>query len=145
MIIALKNLAPADKGYVPEYGQRSILVVDDDASVLTLIETVLVGAGYRVLTTDDGREALRRLEQTAVDLVILDIFMPDHDGIETLGEIRRKHPGLPVLVISGADAGSSYLRAAMAFGATTTMGKPFSFDELIETVGGLVGDRHGEP
>lgn len=117
----------------------SILVVDDDDSILALVDAVLGDAGYRVLTTENGREALRQLDLLAIDLVLLDIVMPDKDGIETVQEIRRQYPNLPVVVMSGSGPSSTYLRMAQKLGATEILPKPFAIDELVALVDRLAG------
>jgi DNA-binding NtrC family response regulator len=123
----------------------SILVVDDDDSMLALVDAVLSDAGYHVLKTENGREALRQVDLLAIDLVLLDIIMPDQDGIETVQEIRRQHPDLPVVVMSGSGPASTYLRIAQKLGATEILPKPFAIDVLLLIVNRLVGGRRAEP
>src|SRR5688500_2205173 len=96
-----------------------ILVVDDDKLVRTSIGTTLVDGGHHVVTGEDGRAAIAALRREPVDLVVLDILMPDREGIETLREIRTNWPHVPVLMISGGDQSgwSDALMLAEAFGA----------------------------
>ncbi|MEE2676999.1 MAG: histidine kinase N-terminal 7TM domain-containing protein [Myxococcota bacterium] len=88
----------------PGFGGRTVLVVDDEPSVRSVLSKRLQGAGFGVLTASSGEEALTLLEQGeagSVDLVILDITMPGLSGIETHARLRSAYPGLPVLLSSG--------------------------------------------
>ena len=80
-----------------------ILVMDDDADVRRSLERVLVSRGHQVLLAADGGEGLRTWRERGADLVLLDIHMPNTDGIEVLVQLRGKAPRLPVIVISGGD------------------------------------------
>lgn len=79
---------------------KRILVADDEMSIRLLYSEELREEGYEVLTAANGREALEIVEKEPVDLVILDIKMPEMSGIEVLRQIKEKHPHLPVLLSS---------------------------------------------
>jgi CheY-like chemotaxis protein len=82
--------------------KRRILVVDDEPEVLRLLEGTLTEAGYEVITASDGAEAVRRWrELNGGDLVILDILMPQKDGLETIIELKTHSPGVPIIAMSG--------------------------------------------
>jgi PAS domain S-box-containing protein len=91
--------APAQDGALR--GLR-ILVVDDDLGVCQSLRDVLSKEGCEVLVASGGREALERLEQHAVDLVLSDVVMPDLDGYELFQEVRRRHPELPVVLMTAS-------------------------------------------
>ncbi len=118
-----------------------ILIVDDDPSIRGFIRLYLEEAGHGVLEAEDGKACMRLFAGNAVDLVILDIFMPEKDGIETIQEIRDKNPDCKVLAISGGSVkmGMGFLHHAKAFGANEILVKPFSEDELLGAVGRLLG------
>ena len=78
-----------------------ILIIDDDQMICTIFKRYLEGQGYRVECAIDGRDGLRQLEGEPPDLVITDIMMPDVDGLEVVLTMREKHPGTPVIAISG--------------------------------------------
>jgi CheY-like chemotaxis protein len=90
----------------------TILIVDDEESVLKLLRTILTHAGYAVIEAANGRQALEKLAQPPrVDLMITDIVMPEQEGLEMLRALRRQRPDLKVIAISGA-YGGEYLEAA---------------------------------
>lgn len=117
-------------------GTHRILVVDDEADVRELVKDVLESNGYFVVTAENGRDAMRRLQTHPVDLVVIDLIMPEREGIETIQALRRDHPKLPILAISGSVG--PYLEAARLLGANASLNKPFSVDRLADTVAGLV-------
>jgi CheY-like chemotaxis protein len=122
-----------------------LLVIDDDDAVLRSLERILDRAGYQVTTVGDGREALRRLQAEAPDLVITDVFMPEMDGIEFLLQVRELHPELPILVISGGGFAPAdfVLEDASQLGADAILPKPFEQDQVLERVARLLADSDG--
>jgi CheY-like chemotaxis protein len=123
----------------------SILIIDDDPAVRTTIKLVLEREGHAVTTAADGLAGIKALKSGGFDLLIVDIFMPGMDGIETLGEVRKHHPGLPVIVISGTslgDAGTGrpdFLAMAVKLGAVRSVQKPFKPRDMIQTVQECLG------
>lgn len=113
--------------------KNTILLVDDDASVRSTISAVLGDEGFEVLTAEDGLEGLKRLDEALPDLVLLDVWMPEIDGIEVLSRIRAKHETLPVIVISGHGNVETAVRATR-LGAADFIEKPFSIDGLLSAV-----------
>ncbi len=81
---------------------KNLLVADDDANIRTLLRYVLTKEGYRVLEARDGLEAIRLLEETAVDLAVIDIMMPGADGYELCAWIRQ-HADIPVIMLTARD------------------------------------------
>ncbi|HLA61423.1 MAG TPA: response regulator, partial [Nitrospiraceae bacterium] len=79
----------------------SILVVDDEDQIRKLIRETLEQAGYHVTEAHDGKEALQQYRLTPADLVIMDILMPDQDGLETTITLRREFPNVKVIAITG--------------------------------------------
>jgi UDP-3-O-[3-hydroxymyristoyl] N-acetylglucosamine deacetylase len=120
---------------------ETILVVDDDARVRESIGGVLRDEGYVVLTADDGREAIDVVDERRPDLVLLDVWMPDLDGIEVLARIKRSHPRLPVIVLSGHGNVEIAVKATR-MGAVDFIEKPFSIDGLLSSIGRAL-DPHG--
>jgi CheY-like chemotaxis protein len=109
---------------------RRVLVVDDDPQLLDLLQSLLEGLGFEVLTAADGRAALAAVTASAPDLLITDLVMPDMEGIQLLREISRTQRGVRTIVMSGNAVGMNFLDAAQRFGARATLRKPFSLDEL---------------
>lgn len=113
-----------------------ILLVDDDTLVRDSLAIALESAGYVVVTAANGDEGLVALTDQRFDAVILDMLMPEREGIETIREIRKTDQLLPVLAISGGDktGWSDFLRMASVLGATDTLAKPFTASELLRRV-----------
>jgi CheY-like chemotaxis protein len=118
-----------------------ILVIDDLAAVRATWRDILEDVGHDVLDAANGDKALSLLSQGPVDLVITDICMPDKDGIETIMEIRRVCPDVPIIAVSGyaKDPTSLYLRIAEHLGADAVLCKPVEAEELVATVSRILG------
>jgi CheY-like chemotaxis protein len=118
----------------------SILVIDDDPAVRMTIKLVLEREGHAVAVAADGLAGLRTLDGGGIDLLIVDIFMPGMDGIETIREVRKRRPDLPVIVMSGTSLDGSgvqapdYLAMAVKLGAVRSVQKPFKPRDMIRTV-----------
>ena len=106
-----------------------ILVVDDEQKVLKSIVDILRDEGYRVTGVGDGHEALRAIQKTPPDLVILDIWMRGIDGLETLEAIKRLHQELPVIMISGHGTIETAVKATK-LGAYDYLEKPLDLDKV---------------
>lgn len=117
---------------------ETILVVDDDARVTRSVETVLRDEGFTVVVATGGEEALRVVESTTPALVLLDVWMPDLDGIEVLRRLRERRPGLPVVVISGHGTVDLAVKATR-LGAVDFIEKPFSIEGLLGVVKRALG------
>jgi DNA-binding NtrC family response regulator len=113
-----------------------ILVVDDDALMRGLLAEWLSEAGYRVRQAESGTCALQMLRSRPARLLITDMDMPGHDGVQTLGEARRLSPSLAAIAISGGTRSGRTNWAAMArqVGAAKTLAKPFARQELLAAV-----------
>ena len=111
---------------------QSILIVDDEPTARTLLRLILVRAGFNVVEATNGREALARLEETAVDLVLLDVMMPGIDGIEVCEKIRanEKTAVVPVLLLS-AKTDALSIRRGLSAGADKYLTKPISPNILL--------------
>jgi CheY-like chemotaxis protein len=111
----------------------TILVVDDEPGVRKLLRNVLAGVGYEVLEAENGKEAEHQIEACGIDLAIIDLAMPEQDGIETIRALRRVRPQLKVIAMSGVFAGP-LLQAAEFLGAQASLAKPIRPDELLDAV-----------
>jgi PAS domain S-box-containing protein len=111
----------------------SILVVDDDDAVRGLLQQTLADAGYQVLSARDGRAGMQLAAEHEFDLVLTDLIMPDQEGIETIRQLRRDHPGVRIVAMSGAFDGV-YLKTAELLGAHVTLRKPIEPRELLRVV-----------
>ena len=112
----------------------NILLVDDSASILHMLEQWLVAAGHRVTSRSSGLHIGRLLRTTSFDLVITDIYMPDVDGLQLLCLLRKESPKLPCIAMSSADGDLNFLGAAKQLGAVATLRKPFNEETLCAAV-----------
>ena len=111
----------------------SILVVDDEAEIREGLETLLTSDGYSVASAETGAAGLTKLEEQPFDLLLLDVSLPDRNGIELLHEIHRRDPSLSVILIT-AYGSIDMARAAFKGGAQDYITKPWSNDELLAQV-----------
>ncbi len=120
----------------------NILVVDDSADNVFLIQTILEEEGYTISTAEDGPSALANLEQNPADLVLLDIMMPGMDGFEVTRRIRQnsKLPFIPILLITAHDSPS--VAQGLDIGADDFIRKPVEVDELLARVRSLLRLKH---
>lgn len=109
-----------------------ILVVDDDEMLLLFLERILAADGHRVCSAKDGAAALRAAREQ-VSLVLLDLNLPDGDGLEILRHLRSEHATLPILVLTARSRTQGVL-PALASGADDCLTKPFSYLELLARV-----------
>jgi two-component system, NtrC family, nitrogen regulation response regulator NtrX len=110
-----------------------VLVVDDEAAIRRSLAGILADEGYDAALAEDGERALAVVRERTPDLVLLDIAMPGRDGIEILEELRRAHPALPVVMMSGHGTIETAVRATQ-LGAFDFIEKPLSLDKLLLTV-----------
>ena len=111
----------------------SVLVIDDEMNIRKTLEGVLSDDGYRVLQAEDGARGLEVLSRSFVDAVLLDVWMPDMDGLETLKRIREVYPILPVIMISGHGTIDTAVKA-VKMGAFDFIEKPISLTKLLITL-----------
>ncbi len=117
------------------------LVVDDNETLRGMLVALLTREGYTVLEAADGFAALEVLKKEDVDIAIIDIIMPEKDGIETIREVKALYPDLGIIAISG---GSPNVKAdlsldlAKKLGAQEIIKKPFSRKEILEAIAKLV-------
>jgi CheY-like chemotaxis protein len=113
----------------------SVLVVDDEDQVRQLIRETLEQAGYDVQEARDGKEGLERYRAKPADLVIMDILMPDQDGLESIMTLRREFPAARVIAITGGSdmiGILNFLDVAKMLGARRTLQKPFEMKTLLD-------------
>ena len=111
----------------------SILVVDDEAEIREGLEILLTSEDFRVTLAPNAQTGLELLEQSPYDLILLDVSLPDRNGIELLRDIRSRDPHLPVILIT-AYGSIDMARAAFKSGAQDYITKPWSNDELVSQV-----------
>jgi two-component system nitrogen regulation response regulator NtrX len=112
---------------------EEILVVDDEKNIRSALEGILKDEGYRVRVGGTGEELLRQVQQGAPDLIILDVWLPGMDGLQALGELRRTHEELPVIMISGHSTIETAVKATK-LGAYDFIEKPLSLEKTVLAV-----------
>ena len=118
-----------------------ILVIDDDRNVLATIKLLLEREAHDVVASPDSRTGLDLFEASSFDLLIVDIFMPGMDGIETMKLVHQRRPEMPVVVISGqefrtaSERAPDFLLMATRLGAVSSVQKPFRPRDLLSAVG----------
>lgn len=117
-----------------------VLLVDDETDYLEITAKRLTRRGYEVMTASDCRSGLASLAGSAVDVVVLDLMLPDMDGNDCLKELRKDHPDLGVIMLTGHASVHTGL-TCLENGANDYCLKPVSLDELVEKIEIVYRDR----
>lgn len=121
----------------------SLLIVDDEPSILQSLGGLLSDEGFEVTTAANGYEALKIIDEESPDLVLLDIWMPGIDGIETLKEIKKENPNIQVIIITGHGTIETAVKATK-LGAYDLIEKPLSIDKVIVAINNALNFRRLE-
>ncbi|HWF78614.1 MAG TPA: response regulator [Caulobacteraceae bacterium] len=119
-----------------------VLVIDDDPLFREIARELLIQAGYDVALAENGAEAARLAPLPRPDLAVVDMLMPERDGIETIRDLRGRWPGVKLVAVSAGSRGLApnlLLRAATAMGADAALQKPVDHAVLLKLVGELLG------
>ena len=106
-----------------------ILIVDDEPAIRRLLESIVARGGHEAVLAETGRQAIAAVAAGQADAVLLDLGLPDLDGLEVIGAIRARH-ALPIIVVTAREATSEKI-AALDLGADDYVTKPFDADELL--------------
>jgi DNA-binding response OmpR family regulator len=118
-----------------------ILLMDDDDVLRGALRVVLEAAGYEVVEAKDGEAGLRFQREQGADLVLVDIFMPERDGLEVIRALRAETPPPKIVAMSGGGkTGQVDVLQAAAFGASGTLRKPFEPHALLTAIRAQLGD-----
>ena len=117
--------------------KAKILVIDDEEGAVRVLTQILTHAGYEVTSAQSGKQGVFLQRDTPADLIVMDIFMPDLNGIEAIQRLKKSYPNTPIIAISGGTtvAGRDCLELAKEKGADYTFRKPFKMTDFVETVG----------
>jgi DNA-binding NtrC family response regulator len=120
--------------------QHTILVVDDDLNVLEVIKARLTFAGYKTITAASAQEALDKLKEAVVDLIVSDIKMPGMNGLELFEKVHSIHPALPVIFLTAHGTIPDAIKAVKA-GAYDYLTKPFDGHELLDKISEVISRK----
>ena len=124
--------------------RQRILVVDDDPSLAEMLTIVLRNEGFDTAVIADGSQALTAVRELRPDLVLLDLMLPEIDGLEACRRIRDDHPSVPVIMLTARDDEASRV-TGLEMGADDYVTKPFSGRELVARVKAVLRRVQGEP
>ena len=119
-----------------------VLVIDDDPLFREITRELLAQAGYEVSLAENGADAARIAAEPAPDLAVVDMLMPERDGIETIGDLQGRWPKIKVIAVSAGARNLEpdlLLRAALALGADATLPKPLERESFVALVAQLLG------
>lgn len=113
-----------------------ILVIDDEQLARFTMREILESAGHGVVEAKNGAEGIAFQRAHPFDVIITDIIMPEKEGVQTIIELRRDFPTLPIVAVSGGGRmrNLDFLKVAEQYGAKKILSKPFSVDELLTVV-----------
>jgi two-component system OmpR family response regulator/two-component system response regulator MprA len=124
--------------------EHHLLLVEDEPDVASFVQQGLEEEGYDVSWVETGQRALEYIRQTSIDLVLLDIRLPDLSGLEVCERLRLHRPELPVMMLTALDAVEDRVRGLRA-GADDYLPKPFAFDELVARIEALLRRTNQPP
>ena len=111
-----------------------ILIIDDDTYLRTTLEKALKTANHEIVLAADGHEGIEKHRAEPVDLIITDLFMPGKEGLETIQQLRKDFPKVPIIAMSGGDMSGNMLTIASKLGAAKVLQKPFAAEQLLNAI-----------
>ncbi len=138
-VIARNKLNDAE----PDAISGSVLIIDDEAGIRESLETLLEMEGYEVETVSTGQQGLNRVGQRTFDLILLDLALPDRNGLDILAELRAQDPGVSVIMITAYGTVENAVRA-MQSGAANFVQKPWDNEKLLADVRAAVARHRAE-
>ena len=141
--IVRKSLDEKNIGKKENYAQmKKILIIDDETSFLKTLKKLLERNSYKVIDAQDGNQGIKLFKEHSPDLIIIDLIMPEKEGLETIKGIRELKPDTKIIAMSGGGVGESevYLNIAKNFGAQYSFAKPIDNEELLLAVRNLLSN-----
>jgi len=128
---------PEEKPKEEKTGAKTVLVIDDSIVIRKMVEIALEDENFSIATAVSGKDGLAMMDEKNPDLIILDLMLPDINGIDLLKTVKASK-GIPVIMLSGKDS-PQMVEKARAEGADAFLPKPFKDDELVEKIKELIG------
>jgi DNA-binding response OmpR family regulator len=125
-----------DLDSLKQIDRKTVMVIDDEPDTITLLKQIFIHNGFNVSGALSGKEALRKLVEVNPSIIILDLLMPEMDGMETLAEIH-KISNVPVIILSAVDRKEDIVKALRS-GTDDFVTKPFNNDEVIARVNSVL-------
>jgi DNA-binding NtrC family response regulator len=115
---------------------ETILIIDDETQIRSMVRLILERAGYTVIEAQDGIEGIRAFREKPADLILTDLIMPNKDGIGMIIELKKEFPAVKIIAMSGGGLNrpEGYLRGAQKLGAACTLSKPLNRNDLLRAV-----------
>lgn len=115
---------------------KTVLVVDDDPTIRSVCRQMLENANFSVSEAVNGKEAIEQYQTSKADVVLMDIIMPEKDGIDAILELRSLFPSVKIVAMSGGGAvpAGKYLSITQSLGVCGMLKKPFHVEELLKAV-----------
>ncbi len=119
---------------------KTILIIDDEMQIRLMLRRMLEKEGYKVIDAPDGEQGMKLYSENPADLVVTDLIMPQKEGIEIIFELKRHHPDVKIIAMSGGGRNKpdTYLDLAKRAGALLTFSKPIMKKEFIQAVNSLI-------
>lgn len=114
--------------------KQHILVVDDEVHIRELLHSYFKKHGYTVSLAENAQEAVRNADELALDLIILDVVLPDADGLQVLADLKAAHPQIPIIIMTGIGFDEELLQEAMQKGASGYVSKTLPLEQLLMEV-----------
>ncbi len=126
-----------------ERKRYNLLVVDDEEDALTMVRHMLRGTPFNIIMATNGQDALAKAQREDIDIVLLDIMMPDISGMAVCGHLRAdpRLQSVPIVMLTALDDYATR-REAMQAGATDLITKPVTKDELLAKLNGILAEYH---
>lgn len=120
-----------------------LLIVDDEPSIRRIIQLMLKNSGHELFTAGNGREAMQILNKEEIDLILLDVVMPEQGGLETIMQIRNGFPHIKLIIISGKVPveNDAFRNLIDQYGVARVFDKPFEKEDIMRAIDELLAVR----
>lgn len=117
------------------FKKKRVLIVDDHTMVVDMLCACLTSSGYEPVAANSASQALQQMQRYPCDVVLMDVTMPDEDGIALLEKFRKRHPSVPVIMLSGVACDDELVKRALSLGAVAFLSKGAHLKPILEAIG----------